>query len=243
MTKESGERDFGLGNDWVSVQEVLEDIIPVYERTNRFISLGSDLRLRRKGLDLLQNSICDSPYVLDLGCGTGSMSRLFLEQEKSIDGTLLLVDPIKKMMRVAVSKTNQQGLLATFEMLPIKPDAFDGAMAGFSLRDARNLSRALKEINTLLKPGGKFLVVDLWKPDSRIRSALISWYWKAIAPVIAFATAGRLGLKFGTLSKTFERLPKNSEMLALVENAGFKVSKVNYSMLGGACVILLSKET
>ena len=244
LQKTTPDQDFGLGNDWNSVQQILEEIIPVYERTNRFISLGSDLKLRRKGLELLRHSLGDSPRILDLGCGTGSMSRLFLEHEESIKkggSNILLADPISKMMRVAISKTKREGLLATFETLPIRQGTFDAAMAGFSLRDAQSLSKAMEEIHRLLKPDGKFLVVDLSKPDSKLRSLLISWYWRAIAPIIAFVASGRVGLKFGALWKTYKRLPKNSEMLALMQNAGFRVSNADFSMLGGACVILLTK--
>ncbi len=116
-------------------------------------------------------------------------------------------------------------------------------MAGFAIRDAKNLSHALAEINKLLKIGGKFLIVDLAKPDSRFKTLLIGVYWRAIAPAIAFLTSGRLGLKFGDLAMTFHRLPKNGELLALVKKSGFQVTNAEYSMMGGACVLLLSKES
>jgi len=234
---------YGLKEDWRTVQSTLEQIIPIYDRTNRYISLGSDLRLRKKGIQLLQAEFKTENFsLLDLGCGTGTMTRLFLENEKATSG-VTLVDPLLGMMQVARRKVQQDGVLAVYEFLPFQEESADATMAGFSLRDSRDLSVALHQINRLLKPGGKFLIVDLSKPDSSVKSALISVYWKVLAPVIAFLSSGRLGLKFGTLWKTYRRLPKISEFLQIIEQKGYEVTKTEFSMLGGACIILLTKKS
>jgi demethylmenaquinone methyltransferase / 2-methoxy-6-polyprenyl-1,4-benzoquinol methylase len=146
-------------------------------------------------------------------------------------------------MRLATARTRAQGLLAVYEKMPFESGSFDSAMAGFSLRDAKDLLRALAEINHLLRLGGKFLIVDLSKPDSEIKSGMIAIYWRVLAPAIAFLSSGKLGLKFGGLATTYRKLPRISEFFALVKKSGFGVSKAEFSMLGGACVILLSKES
>ncbi len=238
-----GSSEYGLKDDWNYVQNTLEQIIPIYDKTNRYISLGSDLKLRRKGIGLLVSEFQEreSFCLLDLGCGTGTMTRLLQERMRS-KGNVLLVDPIPAMMRLARQRTYEDGVLAVYEYLPLRESTIDATMAGFSLRDARNLSAALKQINRLLKPNGKFLIVDLSKPDSSVRSKLISIYWRGIAPTIAYFSSGRLGLKFGALAKTYDRLPKISEFLHITQEEGFDVSKTEFSMMGGACVILLTKK-
>lgn len=243
MSQSPETSEYGLEDDWSFIQQTLEEIIPVYDRTNRYISLGTDLKLRRRGIDLLLNSYGDKSFsLLDLGCGTGSMTRL-LREKASIDRIeILLVDPLSKMMHLASFKTKEDGLLAVYEYLPFRPGTVDACMAGFSLRDARNLFEALQRIYGLLKTGGKFLIVDLSKPDSETRRSFISIYWKIVAPVIAFISSGRLGLKFGALSKTYHRLPTISQFLKLAGAVGYSVQKSEFSLMGGACVILLSKE-
>jgi demethylmenaquinone methyltransferase / 2-methoxy-6-polyprenyl-1,4-benzoquinol methylase len=235
---------FGLSDDWYSVQETLEQVIPVYDRTNRYISLGTDLKLRRRGIELLVAQFPEQKFtLLDLGCGTGTMSRLYLDSKQTnFSEQLLLVDPIMAMMQVARKRTNQDGLVAVFEYLPFRNDVIDAAMAAFSLRDARNLLLALGRIESLLKPGGKFLIVDLEKPDSPSKRWLIAIYWRYLAPAIAFLASGRLGLKFAALSKTYGKLPKITEFLSLVKQSGFEVSSWENSMLGGAGIILLTKK-
>jgi len=237
----SSEQEFGLKDDWDSVQKTLEEIIPVYDRTNRYISLGTDLKLRRIGIEVLNAEFGNQNFsLLDLGCGTGTMTRLFLEGTPR-RAQVTLVDPIRKMMRTATKRVDSNGVLAVYEFLPFRQGNIDAAMAGFSLRDARDLNSAMKEIRRLLRMNGKFLIVDLSKPDSRVKREMISIYWSAIAPLIAFLTSGRLGLKFGALSKTYKRLPTISEFFSVAERAGFKISKSEFRMLGGAAIILLTK--
>ncbi|MGI0091974.1 MAG: class I SAM-dependent methyltransferase, partial [Nitrososphaerales archaeon] len=138
--------DYGLKEDWRSVQRILEEIIPVYDRTNRYISLGTDVKLRKRGIELLQCSFGGGqPFsVLDLGCGTGKMTMELIEAQTKEKKDVLLCDPLVRMMRVAKSRTGREGLLAVFESLPVRRDSFDAAMAGFSIRDARKLADALK---------------------------------------------------------------------------------------------------
>ncbi|MGA2875927.1 MAG: class I SAM-dependent methyltransferase [Nitrososphaerales archaeon] len=243
MSKSNVDSEFGLKEDWRVIQTTLEEIVPVYDKTNRYISLGSDLKIRKRGLKLLAEAVSKQSFrLLDLGCGTGKMTAQLLAQMPSQKQSIVLLDPIIQMMRVARLKTGVDGLIAVFENLPFKTETFDAAMAGFAIRDAKNLSKAFDEINGLLKIGGKFLIVDLSKPDSKFKTLLIGIYWRTVAPAIAFLASGMLGLKFGKLAKTFSRLPKNSELLALAKKSGFQVARAEYSMMGAACVLLLSKE-
>jgi demethylmenaquinone methyltransferase/2-methoxy-6-polyprenyl-1,4-benzoquinol methylase len=234
--------DYGLKEDWSLVQKTLEEIIPVYDKTNRYISLGTDLKIRERGIALLKEQIGKEKFVLlDLGCGTGKMTQLFAELFGALE-SVLLVDPIAAMMRVARARTRAQGLLAVFENLPFSGSSVDAAMAGFSLRDARDLRRALGELAHSLRPGGVFLIVDLSKPNSSVNNALISAYWKVFAPFLAFISSGRAGLKFAALSRTYKRLPKTADFMKLFAECGFTVIHKEFFMAGGASIVLLRKN-
>lgn len=244
MTVAGEDSRYGLRDDWTSVQKALEEIVAVYDKTNRYISLGTDLKLRKKGVDLLiKYTGKDNFSVLDLGCGTGKMSMQLISQAPNEKNSIVLLDPISRMARSAKSRTSVDGVISVFENLAFKEESFEAAMAGFSIRDARNLSRAFAEINRVLKTEGKFLIVDLSKPSSKVKSALIYTYWRAIAPVIAFVAVGKLGLNFGILAKTFQELPRNPRFLQLARNNGFEVLASHYSMMGGVCVLLLGKDS
>ena len=242
MTVSGEDSKYGLEDDWASVQKALEEIVAVYDKTNRYISLGTDLKLRKIGIDLLiKYSGNDNFTVLDLGCGTGKMSMQLMSRAPDERNSIILVDPITSMARSAKSRTGLDGVISVFESLAFREDSFEAAMAGFSIRDSRNLSTAFAEIGRVLKAEGRLLIVDLSKPTSRAKSALIYTYWRAIAPVIAVVTAGKLGLKFGILARTFQKLPRSPQFLQIASENGFKVLASQYSMMGGACVLLLAK--
>ena len=234
----SDSKEFGLGEDWLSIEETLKQVIPVYDKTNRYISLGTDRKIRKEGLDLLKRALGDAPdlSIMDLGSGTGKMTQLLGEPS-------IMIDALMPMMRIG-SKRNadSEGLLAVFENLPFKTGTFRAAMVGFAIRDARNLDLALSQISEAIQGGGFFLIVDLSKPDSRLKRGIVGFYWRVIAPLIAFFSVGRLGLKFAALSTTYQRLPKNSEFITLAQNAGFELVTSRFFMLGGASILLLRKN-
>jgi len=239
---EESSPNFGLKEDWSLVEKTLEEIVPVYDKTNRYISLGTDLKLRKRGIELLLTEFGTEDFsLMDLGCGTGTMTRMFQECAKSND-KVTLVDALPSMLKVARRRVGQDGVLGVYEALPFRTAVLDAAMSGFSIRDAKDLKAALEQINRLLKPNGKFLIVDLSKPDSPMKSGLISIYWRIFAPLIAFFSVGKLGWKFAALSKTYSRLPKTSEFIRMAETGGFEIVRCEFSMMGGAGVLLLSKR-
>lgn len=242
MTVARENSSYGLKEDWDKVQRILEEIIPVYDKTNRYISLGADLKLRKRGIDLLVDSTGKANITtLDLGSGTGKMAIELASRVPNGNKSITMLDPIAKMAQVAKLRTGGDPVIAMFERLPFREGSFEAATAGFSIRDARDLNEAIIEVSKVLKQGGKFLVVDLAKPDSKLRSGAIMFYWDIFAPTIAFISSGRLGLKFGALARTFRRLPRITEFITLLKDAGFNVLKMEQYLIGGSCIILLEK--
>ncbi len=239
------EESFGLKEDWQSVEDTLRTVIPVYDRVNRFISLGSDLRMRKEGLDLLRKSLGKGSFsVLDLGCGPGKMTEMLLGgmSDGAHVSVSLLAAALVPMVRVSISKNrNSQSVASVYESLPFWGETMDAAMAGFAIRDAKDLRSAMKQTHDILRPKGLFLIVDLCKPNSKVKRGLVGAYWRLIAPAIAFLAAGRLGLKFAALSKTFERLPTMHEFVELTMSQGFTVVESSLRMLDGACILLLQR--
>jgi demethylmenaquinone methyltransferase/2-methoxy-6-polyprenyl-1,4-benzoquinol methylase len=235
----TGSEHYGLKEDWASVEQILKDIIPIYDKTNRYISLGTDLKLRNLGLEWVRQNLSfeREPLIVDLGSGPGKMTQL-------LEVTSVMVDALMPMMKVARKRNPaSEGVISVFENLPLATGVAGVAIAGFAIRDARYLSAALAEVNRVLRKDGLFLVVDLSKPDSRVNRIFVSLYWKIVAPTIAFIVAGKLGLKFAALSTTYRRLPANKEYIDLSSSSGFEVVKKKYFLLGGAAVLLFRKAT
>jgi demethylmenaquinone methyltransferase/2-methoxy-6-polyprenyl-1,4-benzoquinol methylase len=228
----------GLGSYWGEVMEVLREIIPIYDKVNSIISLGKDKEHRVRGIS---NRVFPGNKILDAGSGFGNMSKTAM---KLTDGkiSVTLYDPLVPMLKNTSTFFEESPDMANgvFEHIPFKDGEFDAVLCGYSLRDAINLRIAISEIHRVLKKDGRFVIVDLGKPDEVFFRAGVSFYLRCILPILAFAAGGRLGLKFGTLYGTYKRWPQNKKLEGLILE---KFSRVEFEkdLMGGAIMVAAYK--
>ncbi|MGH1566916.1 MAG: class I SAM-dependent methyltransferase [Nitrosopumilus sp.] len=228
----------GLGSYWGEVMEVLREIIPIYDKVNSIISLGKDKEHRNRGIS---QRVFPGNKILDAGSGFGNMSKT---AQKITDGkiSITLYDPLVPMLKNTGTYFEELPDMANgvFEHIPFKDREFDAVLCGYSLRDAINLRIAISEIHRVLKKDGRFVIVDLGKPDKAFIRAGVSFYLRCILPILAFIAGGRLGLKFGTLYGTYKRWPQNKKLEGLLLE---KFSKVEFEkdLMGGAIMVAAYK--
>lgn len=228
----------GLGSYWGEVLDVLQDIIPVYDKVNSAISFGKDAEHRNKGIS---GRVLPGDKILDAGSGFGNMSKT-ASKLCNENLSITLYDPLIPMLK-NTSKFFQSNLdlfCGVFEHIPFKDEQFDAVLCGYSLRDAINLRIAISEIHRVLRKGGRFVIVDLGKPDDVITRFGVSFYLRLVLPIVAFVAGGRLGLKFATLYGTYKRWPQNKKLESLLLE---KFSKVEFErvFLGGAIIVCAYK--
>jgi demethylmenaquinone methyltransferase/2-methoxy-6-polyprenyl-1,4-benzoquinol methylase len=228
----------GLGSYWGEVMDVLREIIPIYDKVNSIISLGKDKEHRIRGIT---NRVFPGNKILDAGSGFGNMSKTAMNLTNG-KISITLYDPLVPMLKNTGTFFEKSPDMANgvFEHIPFKDEEFDAVLCGYSLRDAINLRIAISEIHRVLKKDGRFVIVDLGKPDEVIFRAGVSFYLRCILPILAFAAGGRLGLKFGTLYGTYQRWPKNKKLEELILE---KFSKVEFEkdLMGGAIMVAAYK--
>ena len=228
----------GLGGYWSEVLDVLRDIIPVYDKVNSFISLGKDEEYRRRGLS---GRVKEGNVIFDAGSGFGNMSKTALKLCNN-NLQITLYDPLTPMLENTKKFFEKTPDLTSgvFEHIPFQDEKFDAVICGYSLRDAISLKTAISEIHRVLKKGGRFVIVDLGKPDNSFIRMGVSFYLRTILPIIAFAAAGKLGLKFATLYGTYKLWPQNKKLESILLE---KFSKVEFdtAMMGGAIMVAAYK--
>lgn len=102
--------------------------------------------------------------ALDLGCGTGEMLKLILQEDAGKE--LYGIDLSEKMLQVAKSKLPEQVklLLGDSETLPFSDNTFDVVYCNDSFHHYPAPMNVLREVQRVLKPGGTFLMGDCWQP-------------------------------------------------------------------------------
>ncbi|WP_025030899.1 class I SAM-dependent methyltransferase [Nitratireductor aquibiodomus] len=100
--------------------------------------------------------------VLDLGCGTGEMSRLLL----SLGASVKAIDFAEPMLEIARQKNAQDGHnfraeLSDVEELPLEATGtYDAIIARHLVWTLTDPYIAFKNWHRVLRPGGKLLVID-----------------------------------------------------------------------------------
>lgn len=137
----------------------------VYDLVCALAGLGTGFKRRIVELAELKGT----ERVLDVGCGTGVLTRLVKERAQEVAG----IDAASEMIRVAQSKAEREGMdidfrAALIEDLPYPDNHFDVVFSSLMvhhLPPAVKLS-GLREVHRVLKVGGRFVLVDFDRRDS-----------------------------------------------------------------------------
>ena len=124
--------------------------------------------------------------ALDLGCGTGEMLKLILQED--VGKELYGIDLSEKMLHVAKSKLPEQVklLLGDSEALPFPDNTFDVVYCNDSFHHYPAPMNVLREVHRVLKPGGTFLMGHSKEGDVKIYSeaeivSMLSKYFRNVS--------------------------------------------------------------
>ena len=181
------------GNDkGAFVRDMFAQIAPRYDRTNRLLTAGLDERWRKRAIALLAPP--RGGRVLDLCCGTGDVVFHLLRTDPTLRVTG--IDFCAPMLDGARARAPKEARgQATFlegdvMALPFDDAQFDGATMGFSLRNVVDIDQVLHEVRRVLKPGARFVNIDVSKAPNKLFKRLFDLYFYGVVPLMGGLVGG-----------------------------------------------------
>ena len=120
--------------------------------------------------------------MLDVATGTGLVAREALALVGS-SGHVVGADPSTGMLRES-RRVGHRTVQATGEALPFVAGYFDVVGMGYALRHLSDLETAFAEYRRVLKPGGRMVILEITRGESRAARWLTRQYLQRAVPFI-----------------------------------------------------------
>ncbi len=218
------------------VREMFAAIAPRYDATNKILTAGVDEAWRKRAVAELHAP--PGATLLDLCCGTGDL--VFHLLRTLPDATVTGADFCDPMLAGARERAHREDPLgrstfveADVMKLPFPDAAFDGATMGFSMRNVVDIVATLKEARRVLKPGARFVNLDVSKAPNPLFRALFNIYFYKLVPLIGGLVGGSK-MAYTYLPNSLTNYPDADALAERFRQAGFR--DVRYVRLGGGAI-------
>jgi demethylmenaquinone methyltransferase / 2-methoxy-6-polyprenyl-1,4-benzoquinol methylase len=216
-----------------------------YDFLNRVISFRLDIRWRRRVIRTVLTR--PNSLILDIGTGTGDLAFNAAKESKG-KARIIGVDFSLQMLKLARSKqlrlghgANMTFVMGSAMVSPFKDGVFDGAMTAFVLRNVSDLPLLFAESFRVLKPGTKFVSLDMFPPTTRWFATLHSVYFYRLMPRIA-GLLSRDRSAYQYLSESVRQFHTPESVERLIEHAGFVNVTTHKFMNGAVCMHIAEKS-
>lgn len=224
------------------VARMFNNISPKYDLLNHLLSLGIDIRWRKKAIRLLKDS--QPKMILDVATGTGdfAIEALRLNPEKVIG-----VDISDGMLDIGRQKLTRRKLDERIvlkngdsENLQFEDNTFDAVIVAFGVRNFEYLEKGLLGMQRVLKPDGNVVILEFSKPTAFPFRQMYNFYFKSILPII-----GRMISKdnsaYTYLPESVQAFPQGAEFLEVLKKTGFNQTRC-IPLTFGICSIYTGKK-
>ncbi len=225
------------------VEQMFDNISDGYDNLNKVISLGSDLKWKRKIVSLIEKK--NPSKILDVATGTGDLAIMLANSSAS---EIIGVDISEGMLNVGRKKVSERNLSgkitlvqADSENLPFEDNYFDVITVAYGIRNFENLEKGLSEMLRVLKPSGTFVILETSVPTKFPFTLGYKLYCKILLPLI-----GKIFSKdkkaYGYLSESASNFPFGEELNNILRKIGFIEVKDKPQMFGAATIYIASKK-
>lgn len=227
-----------------AVQRMFDRIARRYDLLNRLISLRLDARWRNQAIrTVLQGH---HPLILDLGAGTGDLTFAAARAAHG-QGRFIGLDFSARMLSLAQEKKLRAPYADTTQFVrgsalvaPFQDAVFDGVMTAFVLRNVSDLALFFANGFRILKPGGRFVSLDMFPPAESWFSLLYGIYFYRLVPWLGGLVSGdRRAYQY--LSNSVKQFHSPEWIADAMRECGFEHIAVRRFLNGAVCMHVAAK--
>lgn len=234
-----GYRDVAAEEKASLVRGVFDSVATRYDLMNDLMSGGIHRLWKQAMLDLLRPR--KGWTLVDLAGGTGDISFGFLDRVKK-EGRAIVCDLTPAMVAVGRDRALDRGLLGGVEWIagdaqsiPLAAGVADAVTMAFGLRNVTDIDAVLREARRVLRPGGRFVVLEFSRCVVPGLDRLYDLYSFQVLPRLGQIVAGDAE-SYRYLVESIRRFPPQDELVERFARAGF--ARPAYRNLSGGIAAL-----
>jgi demethylmenaquinone methyltransferase/2-methoxy-6-polyprenyl-1,4-benzoquinol methylase len=228
-----------------AVRRMFDRIARRYDLLNRVISFRLDTWWRNQAIRTVLSG--NHHLILDLGTGTGDLTFAAAKAARG-NARVIGLDFSPRMLRLAQEKRlrarhgdKTHFVLGSALLAPFHDSVFDGVMTAFVLRNASDLSLFFGNAFRILKPGGKFVSLDMFPPSKGWFSRLYGLYFYRLVPWLGGLLAhDRSAYKY--LSESVKQFHSPDRVAELMRDCGFERIAMRRFLNGAVCMHVAEKS-
>ncbi len=216
------------------VADVFHSVANRYDVMNDFMSAGMHRLWKRFTVRLA--ALKPNERLLDLAGGSGDLVKLF-SKNIGARGEMWLTDINASMLKVGRDRLLNAGvlcpaLLCDAEKLPFPSNYFDIVTCAFGLRNMTHKDRALAEMQRVLRPGGRAIVLEFSKVWEPLRPAYDAYSFNVLPVLGKYVARDKASYRY--LAESIRMHPDQETLKAMMVEAG--LAKVDYFNLTAGVV-------
>ncbi|MBN1376460.1 MAG: bifunctional demethylmenaquinone methyltransferase/2-methoxy-6-polyprenyl-1,4-benzoquinol methylase UbiE [Dehalococcoidia bacterium] len=225
------------------LHRMFEEIPKNYDLINHVITLGMDTGWRKRAAQTCLSTL--PGRILDICCGTGDLSITLSQladyrpEITGVDFSRLMLDEAEKKAPLKSPGSSIRFIEADISNLPFPDNHFDCVCISFAFRNLtyRNprTPEYLKEVLRVLKPGGRFVIVESAQPESSFIRFFFRLYLRCWVFPAGYLISGNKGA-YKYLASSAENFYSPEEIVEFLAGAGFIQASARRLFFGASAI-------